>query len=80
MTPERILEDLTLYRELERKLLEKISNSPAKSYSINSGGAGRQASTFDIAELEKVRKIIADLENKLENARCGSGTVIGAGW
>jgi hypothetical protein len=81
LTIVQIQEDLAYYRGLEKALREKIEKSPAKSYSLSSGGGSRTAASFDVEELVKVRKIIAELENQ-EAALLNGGSIIavGAGW
>jgi hypothetical protein len=77
----QIQEDLTYYRGLEKTIREKIEKSPAKSYAIGSGGGSRNATSYDVEELIKIRKIINDLENQYANAvNGGSMIAVGAGW
>jgi hypothetical protein len=72
LTVDKILEEITFYETLERKIA-----SSGKSYAINSGGGSRQWTNHD---LPAIRKILTDLRNQLENAVHGSGISIGAGW
>ncbi len=81
MTIAQIQEDLTYYRGLEKTLREKIEKSPAKSYAISSGGGSRNATSYDVEELIKIRKIIDDLESRLAYMENGGSMIsIGAGW
>ncbi len=81
MTIDQIQEDLAFYRGLERTIREKIAKSPAKSYSLNSGGGSRNAASFDVEELVRIRKIIGDLENQLADMTTGGSMIaVRPGW
>jgi hypothetical protein len=72
VSADEILEDLAFYKNLERQIAQS-----GKAYSISSGGGSRTWTNHDLAE---IRKILASLRCKYDNAANGLGLSAGAGW
>jgi hypothetical protein len=72
LSADEILEEIAFYKNLERQIA-----ASGKAYGIQSGGGSRQWTNHD---LPAIRKILAELRNKYDNAVNGSGLSVGAGW
>jgi hypothetical protein len=72
LSADEILEEIAFYKNLERQIA-----ASGKSYSMDSGGGSRQWTNHDLRE---IRKILAGLRGKYENAVNGLGLGVGAGW